>query len=184
MRTAPPSPEALRAATIRPAAADDIAAVTAIYAHHVQTGVASFEEEPPAADEMRRRFETLRAAGMPYLVAEADGRVVAYAYAGFYRTRPAYRNTVEDSVYVETGCTGYGIGKRLLLALIEACTARGFRQMLGIISDLEGPSIDLHKRCGFTEAGRLKAVGFKHGRWVDTVVMQRPLGDGDETPPG
>ncbi len=183
MSPAAPSPDALSAAVIRPARPEDIGAVAAIYAHHVLTGVASFEEEPPAEDEMIRRFDALRAADMPYLVAEAEGRVVAYAYAGPYRPRPAYRNSVEDSVYVAAGCAGHGLGKRLLLALIEACTARGFRQMLGVISDVEGPSIDLHKRCGFTEAGRLKSVGFKHGRWVDTVLMQRPLGDGDRTLP-
>ncbi len=179
----PPSSQALRAAVLRPAVAGDIAAIAAIYAHHVETGVASFEEQPPDEAEMRRRFDALKADGMPYLVAEAGTRVVAYAYAGYYRTRPAYRNTVEDSVYVDAGSTGHGLGKRLLAALIEACTERGFRQMLGVISDLEGPSIDLHKRCGFVEAGRLKAVGFKHGRWVDTVIMQRPLGSGDDTLP-
>jgi len=184
MNTAAPSPDALDAAGIRPATADDIDAVAAIYAHHVRTGLASFEEEPPTADEMRRRFDALCAADMPYLVAEADGRVVAYAYAGAYRPRPAYRHSVEDSVYVEAGCGGHGLGRRLLQALIEECTARGFRQMLGIISDVEGPSIALHERCGFSQVGRLRSVGFKHGRWVDTVIMQRPLGDGDAAPPG
>jgi len=179
-----PSPEALRAAVIRPVRPGDIDAITAIYGHHVMTGVSSFEEAPPDAAEMRWRFGALAVDEMPAFVAEAGTQVVAYAYAGYYRTRPAYRNTVEDSVYVDAACIGAGLGKRLLNTLIEDCTARGFRQMLGIISDLEGPSIALHKSCGFVEAGRLRSVGFKHGRWIDTMFMQRPLGAGDGAPPG
>ena len=170
--------------TIRGAGIDDIASVGGIYRHHVQHGVASFETDPPSDDDMACRFEKLMEGGYPYLVAEVAGQVVGYAYAGPYRTRPAYGNTVENSVYVDSAAVGGGVGRALLEALIEAATARGFRQMVAIIGDSgNAPSIALHRSCGFADAGVLKNVGFKHGRWLDSVFMQRALGDGDTTPP-
>lgn len=170
---------------VRPAASDDIPAVAEIYRHHVAHGVASFELTPPSDEEMALRYATLMDGGYPYLVAEVDGRVVGYAYAGPYRARPAYRNTVENSVYVEPAAAGQGIGRALLNALIEAAAERDFRQMVAVIGDSgNAASIALHRRCGFEDTGVLKSVGFKHGRWLDSVFMQRALGNGDEALPG
>ena len=171
-------------ATLRPATAADLAQITSIYAHHVLHGLASFEIEPPDEAEMRRRFDAIVASGFPYLVAVADGRVLGYAYAGPYRTRPAYRYSVEDSIYVAPDAVGCGLGKRLLCELISACEQRGFRQMLAVIGDSANTaSIELHRACGFARAGLLRSVGFKFGRWVDSVLMQRALGDGDRAAP-
>lgn len=173
------SPPNIRMATI-----EDVPAVGTIYRHHVAVGLASFETEPPDDAEMTRRFQALMGGGYPYLVAEIDGRVAGYAYAGPYRTRPAYRNSVENSVYVHKDAAGRGIGLALLEALIEAATGCGFRQMIAVIGDSDNaPSIALHRRCGFEHAGVLKSVGFKHGRWLDSVLMQRALGTGDATLP-
>jgi phosphinothricin acetyltransferase len=171
---------------IRPCGPSDLAAVTAIYAHAVATGCASFELEPPDEAEMRRRHAALREAGYPYLVAQCREAVAGYAYASAYRARPAYRFTAENSVYVDRDHQGQGIGRRLLAALIEAAQARGLRQMIAIIGDSANrPSIALHERLGFTMTGTLRSVGWKHGRWLDTVIMQRQLGTGDgEPPPG
>jgi phosphinothricin acetyltransferase len=177
----------LDAIVIRDAADDDMAAVQAIYAHHVRHGLASFEIEPPDVAEMARRRQAIVAHGLPYLVAIADGRVLGYAYAGPYRPRPAYRFTLEDSVYIAEGFAGRGIGRRLLAELIERCTRLGYRQMVAVIGDSQNsPSIGLHDRLGFVRAGVIRAAGFKHGRWVDSVIMQRALGEGDSTlpPPG
>lgn len=172
-------------ATLRPAAHADLAQITAIYAHHVLHGLASFEIEPPDEAEVRRRFDAIVAGGFPYFVAEADGRVLGYAYAGPYRTRPAYRYSVEDSIYVAPDAVGRGLGKRLLLALIEACAQHGYRQMLAVIGDsANAASIELHRACGFAQVGLLPSIGFKFGRWVDSVLMQRALGEGDRTAPG
>lgn len=169
---------------IRDAVVADMARVQAIYAHHVLHGLASFEEVPPDTAELEARLRAVRALGLPYLVAEAGGAVVGYAYAGPYRTRPAYRHTVEDSVYVAAGEAGKGIGAALLAVLIERCEAGPWRQMLAVIGDSgNAGSIALHRRHGFVTAGTLRSVGFKHGRWVDSVIMQRPLGDGDNTLP-
>jgi len=170
---------------LRPALPEDVAAISAIYGHHVATGTASFELEPPALDEMARRYAQLASAGYPYIAAQdANARVVGYAYASAYRTRPGYRYSVEDSVYVAADAAGQGIGRRLLAALIDACVARGDRQMIAIIGGADHlPSIELHARLGFVEVGRLVGVGRKHDRWVDTVLMQRPLGEGTATPP-
>ena len=169
---------------VRTVRADDLASVTAIYAHHVLTGAASFELAPPTLEEMQRRHGAIVADGYPYLVAERAGRVCGYAYASVYRTRPAYRFVVENSVYVDAGSVRSGIGKRLLDALVDACAARGFRQMIAVIGDSanEG-SIGLHAACGFERIGTLPAVGWKFGRWVDSVLMQRALGAGGLTPP-
>ncbi|MGH8238814.1 MAG: GNAT family N-acetyltransferase [Steroidobacteraceae bacterium] len=164
---------------VRDATDADLGAVTSIYAQHVLHGLASFEEIPPTLDEIRSRRAGVLQLGLPYLVAEMDGRVVGYSYATFYRTRPAYRYTVEDSVYVEDGFNGRGIGTALLAELIARCERGPWRQMLAVIGDSgNAGSIALHRRLGFTPAGNLVAVGFKLGRWVDSVFMQRALGAG------
>ena len=170
--------------TVRDAGEADMAAVQAIYAHHVLHGLATFEEVPPAAEEMVARRAAVLAARLPYLAAELDGQVVGYAYATAYRPRPAYRFSIEDSVYVADGLAGTGIGSALLGELIARCEKGPWRQMLAVIgnSGNEG-SIALHRRMGFTHAGTFTSVGFKLGRWVDTVLMQRPLGAGDTTLP-
>lgn len=169
---------------IRDAVAADIPAIAAIYGHHVRHGLASFEEEPPPAEEMARRHAETTGRGYPYLVAEADGAVAGYAYAGPYRTRPAYRHSVENSVYLAPGRERAGIGSRLLAELIRRCEAAGFRQMVAVIGDsANASSIGLHARHGFRHAGVLTAIGYKHGRWVDSVLMQRALGPGDTTNP-
>jgi len=170
--------------TIRPGTEADVASVQAIYAHHVLTGLASFEMEPPDVDAMRRRRQAVVERGFPYLVAELGGEIVGYAYAGPYRTRPGYRFTCENSIYIRRGWEGRGIGKALLAPLIAGCEAMGLRQMIANIGDSENhASINLHKSLGFEMAGNLRSVGFKFGRWIDTVLMQRALGTGDETLP-
>lgn len=172
-------------AHIRFAQRTDLDAIAAIYGHHVRYGLASFELEPPSVQEMARRFEAATGAGYPYLDAAADARVLGYAYASAFRTRPAYRYTVEDSVYVAPQAAGRGLGKALLQALIAACEARAYRQMVALIGDsANAASIALHRACGFRDVGILRGTGCKHGRWVDTVLMQRPLGAGDRCPPG
>ncbi|MDK9695098.1 MAG: GNAT family N-acetyltransferase [Siculibacillus sp.] len=169
---------------IRPATPTDLAAIRTIYADAVINGCASFEIEPPDVAEMAARMAKIREAGLPWFVAEVDGRVLGYAYAGPYRPRPAYRFTVENSVYVAPDAKGRGLGRALLAALIEATTALGLRQMLAVIGDSANTaSIGLHAALGFTHAGLLTSVGWKHGRWLDSVLMRRPLGPGDETPP-
>jgi L-amino acid N-acyltransferase YncA len=171
-------------ALIRSARPADIAATTRIYAHAVRHGTASFELEPPQEAEMARRQSTLLADGFPYLVAEADGSVLGYAYAGPYRARPAYRFTVEDSVYIAPDAQGRGLGRLLLEALIVESEARGYRQMIAVIGDsAQHASIALHAALGFRLIGTFQAVGFKFGRWLDTVLMQRALGQGAETEP-
>lgn len=171
--------------TIRDAVLADVGAITAIYRPEVTGGTATFELEPPDAAEMVRRFAAITGAGFPYLMAELDGRLVAYAYAQAFRARPAYRFTVEDSIYVAAEAQGRGVGKVLLGVLVDRCTALGFRQMIAVIGDSarQGPSMALHRSCGFEVVGRLPAVGHKHGRWLDSVQMQRALGAGDASPP-
>ena len=170
---------------VRDARDDDMPSVQAIYAHHVLTGIASFELQPPSLEELLRRRADVLSNGLPYLVAELDGEVVGYGYATLYRPRPAYGNTVEDSVYVRDGMGGRGVGQALLGEVIERCIANGRRQMVAVIGSSENHgSIALHTRMGFRRVGVFEAVGFKHGRWVDTVLMQRSLGDGDTTLPG
>nr|WP_244460006.1 GNAT family N-acetyltransferase [Roseomonas fluvialis] len=177
-------PPAKSAPTIRPSRDADLPAITAIYAHWVTHGLASFELDPPGQDEMALRRAAVLAAGYPYFVAEHDGRVTGYAYASAYRARPAYRFAVENSVYVAPGSTRDGAGAALLDALVAECTNRGFRLMIAVIGDsANAPSIGLHARAGFARAGLLPAVGWKHGRWVDSVLMTRPLGAGPATPP-
>lgn len=165
---------------IRPAREADLAAVTEIYAYHVLHGLATFEIEPPSLAETTRRYQSLMAKGYPYFVATLDQIVRGYAYAGAYRDRPGYRHTVENSVYVEHTHVGRGIGRPLLDALISECEQLGYRQMLAVIGDSANiASVRLHEQCGFTLTGTFRAVGHKHGRWVDTVLMQRALGPGD-----
>jgi L-amino acid N-acyltransferase YncA len=161
-----------------------MAAITAIYAHHVRHGLASFEEVPPDVEEMTRRFDDVRARRMPYFVAVEDEALLGYAYASPYRLRSAYRYTVEDSVYLAPDAFRKGIGRRLLTGLIETCAAAGMRQMIAVIGDSgNDASVGLHSACGFRMTGTLQSVGFKFGRWVDGVIMQRTLGEGDHTLP-
>jgi L-amino acid N-acyltransferase YncA len=169
---------------IRAATENDVAAITRIYGFHVQHGLASFELEPPAHEEMLRRYGDIVGRGFPYLVAERDGAVAGYAYASAYRARPAYRFSVENSVYIDPDARRAGIGRALLVALIAECERRGFRQMIAVIGDsANADSIGLHAACGFQEIGTLPAIGWKFDRWVDSVLMQRALGPGDTTPP-
>jgi phosphinothricin acetyltransferase len=180
----PEPPDAGHEITIRPAAEADMTAVQTIYAHHVLHGLATFEEVPPSVDEMVSRRASVLSLGFPYLVAEMDGRIVGYSYATAYRARPAYRHTIENSVYVADGLGGRGIGTALLTTLIARCEAGPWRQMLAIIGNSgNASSIALHRRLGFEHVGTLKSVGFKLGRWVDTVLMQRPLGEANTTLP-
>jgi L-amino acid N-acyltransferase YncA len=169
---------------IRPTIAADLAAVTEIYAHEVREGTATFELVPPDVAEMTRRFQVLMDGGFPYLVAELDGSVVGYAYASSYRPRPAYRFTVENSVYLRPQVHRRGIGRQLLERLIDECETRGFRQMIAVIGDsANAASVGIHARCGFQMIGTHPSVGLKFGRWLDTVMMQRELGDGAKTVP-
>jgi L-amino acid N-acyltransferase YncA len=155
---------------------DDMACVQAIYAFHVLHGLASFEEEPPSVIELARRHADIRARGLPYLVAEWEGEIVGYSYASPYRTRSAYRFTVENSVYVDHRLHRRGVGYALLSSLIGRCSAGGWRQMIAVIGDSgNAASIALHRRLGFELVGTLNAVGYKFGRWVDSVLMQRAL---------
>jgi L-amino acid N-acyltransferase YncA len=168
----------------RPATAADLGAIHAIYAHHVLHGVASFEESPPSPEEMRRRFEGVSARGLPYLALELDGEVGGFGYCAPYRARSAYRYALEDSVYIRHDLVRRGAGRAILAALIERCTRLGYRQLIAVIGDsANAPSIALHAQQGFLRAGTLRSVGFKFGRWLDSVIMQRPLGPGDATRP-
>ena len=171
--------------TVRDSHEGDIPAITAIYGHAVRTGLASFEYDPPDETEIARRREAILAAGYPHIVATDEaGRVLGYSYVSAYRPRRAYRFTVENSVYVAADAHGRGAGRALLQALIARCTSQGFRLMVAVIGDSANTaSIGLHAACGFTSAGKLPDVGWKHDRWVDSVLMTRPLGEGATTPP-
>jgi phosphinothricin acetyltransferase len=169
---------------IRPATEADLGAITGIYEHAVLHGTATFELIPPDLAEMTRRFKSLMDGGYPYLAAALEGRVIGYAYAGPYRPRPAYRFTVENSVYLQPAIHRRGIGLKLLQRLIAECEARGYRQMIAVIGDsANAGSIGVHSRTGFAMIGTHPDVGFKFGRWLDTVMMQRPLGAGATTLP-
>ena len=170
-------------AVVRDAAEADIAAVARIYARHVETGIASFEEIAPSVEEMQARRRKALDCGAPYLVAEFEGAIVGYCYAGLYHARPAYRYTLEDSVYVAHGMGGHGVGAALLGELITRCEQGPWRQMVAVIGDSgNAASIALHRRFGFEWVGALRSVGFKFGRWVDVPIMQRALGAGDGPP--
>jgi L-amino acid N-acyltransferase YncA len=169
---------------IRPSRDADVSAITAIYGYHVAHGVASFEEVPPSDDEMRRRRADILASGLPYLVADGGGQVIGYCYAGPYRPRVGYRFTLEDSIYIAPNEVGRGIGRVLLDAMIGCCGELGYRQMVAVIGGRETiASIRLHEALGFAHVGVCEAVGFKFGRWIDIVLMQRALGDGAQTAP-
>jgi L-amino acid N-acyltransferase YncA len=183
--SAPFAHSLMTAIPIRLAQPRDLAAITRIYDHAVRHGTASFEIEPPDEREMARRYEALRAGGYPYLVAELDGEIIGYAHAGPYRARPAYRWSVEDSVYVAPVSQRRGIGRALLERLIAEAEMGGFRQMIAVIGDSANvASVELHRAAGFRMVGTFDNVGFKFGRWLDSVLMQRPLGPGaTELPP-
>jgi phosphinothricin acetyltransferase len=170
--------------SIRPVRPVDIVAITRIYAHAVRHGTASFELDPPDINEMTRRLDALIAGDFPYLVAEATGEILGYAYAGPYRARPAYRFTVEDSVYIAPEAQRRGLGRLLLEQLIVESETRDYRQMIAVIGDsAQHASIALHKTLGFRMIGTFEAVGWKFGRWLDSVLMQRPLGQGTASEP-
>jgi L-amino acid N-acyltransferase YncA len=170
--------------TIRNASEADMGRVQQIYAHHVLHGLATFEEVPPSTDELLSRRASVLGMGLPYLVAERDGQVIGYSYATAYRPRAAYRFSIEDSVYLADGLDGQGVGTALLGELITRCEQGQWRQMLAVIGNSgNASSIALHRRLGFRIIGTFESVGFKLGQWVDTVLMQRALGEGDQTPP-
>ena len=171
-----PNAQLLRKAAIRTATEQDMAAVADIYGHYVQTSTCTFEIDPPDVEEMTRRYRKVMAMGAPYLVAQVESRVVGYAYAGAYRERAAYRHTLENSIYVAPDCHGQGLGGRLMQEVIRAATGGNFLQMVAVIGDRANTaSVRLHERLGFVPVGVLADVGYKHGRWLDTVLMQRTL---------
>lgn len=170
---------------IRDAAPGDLPAIQEIYAHHVLHGLASFEETPPDVKEMRARLSKVSSAGLPWIVALEEGTVLGYGYCAPYRPRSAYRFALEDSVYVRQGHHRKGVGRALLEELIRRCAQLGYRQLIAVIGDsAHAPSIGVHAATGFVRVGTIRSVGFKFGRWVDTVIMQRPLAAGDGTLPG
>lgn len=169
--------------SIRPARAGDAPAIAAIYGHHVAHGTASFDTIPRTEAETAAKIDDCAARGWPFLVAEMDGVVAGYAYATQFRDRPAYRSACENSIYLAPAATGRGIGTQLLAALVEAAEKAGFRQMIAVVGGAEPASVALHLKAGFREAGRMRSVGRKHGRWLDTVYLQRSLGPGDTEPP-
>jgi len=169
---------------VRLATPADIPAIQAIYAHHVATGLDSFEEQAPSVEVLRRRYDEVTKGGLPYLAAEFGGAVAGYGYCTLYRTRTAYRYSLEDSVYVRPDMVGRGVGRAVLAELIRRCEELSCRQMIAVIGDSANTaSIGLHASLGFLRVGTLRSSGFKFGRWVDSVIMQRPLGAGDGTPP-
>ena len=178
------SSSAIRPVSIRDVTEADIPAIQRIYAHHVEHGIATFELTPPSQQEMLARYHRIQAERMPYLAACEDGQLLGYCYANTYRPRPAYRFTVEDSIYLSPDHQGRGVGRQLLQALVSRCETGPWRQMVAVISG-EGSeaSVALHQKLGFVHAGNLRTVGFKHGRWIDTILMQRMLGPGGGTPP-
>jgi L-amino acid N-acyltransferase YncA len=161
---------------VRPTSADDLGPVAEIFAHYVSSSVISFEETPPTPDDWRDKLAHITDLGLPFMVAEHDGEVAGYCYATPWRPKPAYLYTVEDSVYLRPGKTGLGLGRILLTELLGGCTGAGVRQVIAVIADTQDPaSVGLHRACGFADAGRLAAVGYKHGSWIETILMQRTL---------
>jgi L-amino acid N-acyltransferase YncA len=169
---------------VRPSIEDDVPAMLAIYTHHVQRGVDALDPEPLYPEDVKRRRKNMLKRRLPHLVAERNGVVIGYAYAVPFRKRPAYRYAVKHSIYVHPDHLHAGVGRKLLPALIEACATAGFRQMIAYIDAGNAPSLSLHEAFAFTRAGVLTGVGFKYGRWTDSILMQRPLGPGDTAPPG
>ncbi len=170
--------------SVRPSRESDLAAIAAIYAHHVLNSLASFELAPPDSAEIARRRAEILQRGLPFLVAAEGDVVLGYAYAAPYRARQAYQHTLEDSIYVDKDAIGRGVGRMLLDALLAECERGGYRQIIAVIGDsANAGSIGLHQACGFSRVGLLPGVGYKFGRWVDSVVMQRPLGSGAALPP-
>ena len=164
------------AVTVRPTSPDDLGAISDIYSHHVRTGVATFELTAPDLVEWLRRFEAVISSGLPFLTATFDGEIVGYAYCAPWKTRPAYRHTVEDSVYVAPHASNRGVGGHLLDALLADCAKVGVREVIAVIVDADGAaSLALHRNRGFVDAGRLTSVGYKHGRWLDTLLLQRSV---------
>lgn len=175
----PPRPATPRA-VVRPSRPDDVPAIAAVYAWNVEHGTGTFELEAPSTDEMARRRDEVLGRGLPWLVAEADGRVLGYAYANYFRPRMAYRFALEDSIYLAPEARGHGLGRLLLAELLARCEARGARQMLAVIGDSDNAaSIGLHRALGFSDAGVLRSAGWKFDRWLDVVLLQRSLGVGD-----
>ncbi len=172
--------------TLRPARETDLPQITAIYSHAVLNGTASYEYDAPGLTEMTARFNATTSGSFPYLVAQDDDRVLGYAYASAFRTRPAYRFMVEDSIYIAPDAQGHGLGTLMLGELLARCEALGFRQMIAVIGDaaVNLASARLHAAMGFAECGRIKGSGFKFGRWCDTMMMQRALNGGVESLPG
>ncbi|MDH5355699.1 MAG: GNAT family N-acetyltransferase [Gammaproteobacteria bacterium] len=169
---------------LRNAIETDMPAICEIYADEVLNGVSSWEEQPPGIEQMRRRRDNILASDLPYRVAELDGRVAGYCYASSYRPRSGYRYTVENSIYIDKTMRGRGIGRLLMDDLVAICERQGYRQMVAVIGDANNHvSIDFHVRMGFVPAGVIKSIGFKHGRWMDSVIMQRTLGQGDQSLP-
>ncbi|WP_374608892.1 GNAT family N-acetyltransferase [Diaphorobacter nitroreducens] len=169
---------------IRPSQDGDIAAITAIYAHHVLHGTGTFEIDPPSQADMAQRRADVLARGLPWLVAEREGQVLGFAYANWFKPRPAYRFTAEDSIYVADAARGSGVGRALLQALVEQAQAQGLRKLIAVIGDsANAGSIGLHRALGFSEVGVLRAMGWKHGAWRDIVLMEKPLGAADSTAP-
>ncbi len=169
---------------IRPSQASDLPAITAIYAHHVLHGTGTFETIPPTQEDMAQRQADVAARGLPWLVVEEEGQVLGYAYCQWFKPRPAYRFSAEDSIYLHPDARGRGLGRLLLEALAREAQARGVRKLIAVIGDsANAASIGLHRSVGFTDAGAIRSCGWKFGRWLDIVLMENPLGDGDTTPP-
>ena len=168
---------------VRPSTENDVAAMIAIYTHHITRGLGDVDIEPTQADDIKRRRKNMLRRRLPHLAAERDGMIVGYAYAVPFRKRPAYRYAVKHSIYVHPGHVGTGIGRRLLPALIEACASAGYRQMFAYVDADNVASLSLHEAHGFRRAGLLEGVGFKYGKWSDSVLMQRAIGAGTTTPP-
>jgi phosphinothricin acetyltransferase len=168
---------------IRPARDRDADRIAAIYAHHVAHGTASFDTSPRTSEATADKIAQCEQQAWPFIVAERDGMVIGYAYATQFRDRPAYASTCENSIYIDPAAIGVGLGTLLLQALIDASVQAGFRQMIAVVGGAEPASIALHQKMGFREAGRMRSVGRKHGRWLDTVYLQVALGEGDTTPP-
>ena len=170
--------------TIRPSRDEDVAAIAAIYGHHVLHGTGTFETEPPSATDMAARRADVLAKGLPYLVAEENAQVLGFAYCNWFKPRPAYRFSAEDSIYVAPGLQGKGLGRALLAALCRQAEAAGVRKMLAVIGDsANAGSIGVHSALGFTHTGTVRSCGWKFERWLDVVLMEKPLGAGDSTPP-